>query len=72
MLGLTSLFLIFARNFSLFRFFEFFVTKKPTEKELNLAIAGIKFFDEMETILENSPNIVNLFNQKSEETSRKK
>lgn len=42
------LFSIFEKKYNFFRFFQIFITNKPTHKELEIALTGIQFFEEME------------------------
>ncbi len=46
---ILMVFSILEINFNLLRFLQIFVTNTPTEEELNVALAGIELFEELET-----------------------
>ncbi len=52
--ALAAIFIVFViieKRYNFFRVFQVLVTNKPTDKELEVALAGIKMFEEMETQL---------------------
>ena len=45
---LVLVFSMLGKKYGIFRFLQIFVTNKPTEKELEVALAGVQLFDKME------------------------
>lgn len=52
--AILIIFVVIEKKYNFLRAFQFLVSNKPTDKELEVAIAGIKMFEEME---EQIPNI---------------
>lgn len=48
LLMLVCIFSWLGKKYEIFRFLQIFVTNKPTDKELKVALAGVQFFDKME------------------------
>ena len=48
-IAILILFTVLNIKFNLLRFFQILVTNKPTEKELEVALAGIELFDELDS-----------------------